>query len=177
MSISVNSALNDYTYGSGNTIRPKIDKNDDGSWSKAEVKNFAGAYEKATGNKIDIDKLFEKYDVNKTGQLDFKAQESVYKDDALNLKALAKSSTSSSSTTSSDTIQNSLDGLLSKMSVSSKVSLSNSIFRSEQNGNLLSMFSMDSSGINNFMSSLFNNSTGSGTNVNSYLGQMMNMMI
>ncbi|MDR2933339.1 MAG: EF-hand domain-containing protein [Oscillospiraceae bacterium] len=177
MSMAVSGVLSNYTYGSGSYVRPKLDKDNDGHWSSSEVGNYAKAYEKATGNKIDVDKLMSTYDADNDGKLNFREQESVYKDDALNLKSLSQPNSGVSSSGAS--ISETLADMMATMSTTSKMALSRMVFQSEQNSNLLSMFSagnsmFDFTSVMNYNSNKY---TSAFSNVSSQLGQMMNIFV
>lgn len=103
MSISISNVLSNYTYGSGATLRPKLDKNDDGNWNKSELEAYTSAYKKATGTQIDAESLIRTYDADSDGVLSASEQESLLSDDALKLSTLTgvqESETSSSLPTS-----------------------------------------------------------------------------
>lgn len=105
---AVNNTLSTYTYTYQNKLQAKLDKNDDAVWSRDELQNYADSYATATGKKLDVNALMEKY-ANADGVIDYKSQQQMKSDDALgfnNLQALAEelkksNSTSSSSSTSS----------------------------------------------------------------------------
>lgn len=106
---SLNNAVNNYTYSYQGKLQAKLDKNDDANWSKDELQAYANAYEGATGKKLDVDSLMEKY-ANENGVIDYKSQQKMQTDDALGFNNLQKlldeaktTNASSSSSTSTST--------------------------------------------------------------------------
>ena len=61
MAMSVSGVLNAYTYSYGSTTRAKLDKNDDSKWTRDELREYADAYNSATGKTLDVDALMDKY--------------------------------------------------------------------------------------------------------------------
>ncbi len=142
MSLAVNSLLSTYSYTYQSAIRPKLDKNDDSYWSQSELKNYTRAYEKATGTKLDAEKILSTYDADKDKRLSISEQTAVNKDDALGLKALSKKPPEANISITGQSISEKLAELMKTMSASSKVSLSNVVRRSQQASELLSNFGM-----------------------------------
>ena len=113
MSMAVNSTLPNYTYTYQNKLQPKLDKDDDARWSKSEVQSYADSYKRATGQKLDVDKIMEKY-AGEDGYIQASDWAKVRDDDALGFSKLtaAKNSTASTSgtTTNSNVDMSALSG-------------------------------------------------------------------
>lgn len=152
---SVNSVLTNYTYNYASRLQPKLVKDDDGRWSKAEVQNYTSSYKKATGNTLDTDKLITTYDTDKDGYLGAKEQDAVNKADALGLSKLLQAKTTEAKAPAKEI---NLADLMATMSPAGKMSFSNAIQRSEASAKM----------IDNFMTS---NANGSVTNLFSVLSQ------
>lgn len=88
MSIAIQGTISQYTYGTQRSLQPKLDKDDDGRWSKSELNNYAKAYNKATGESLDVDKLLEQYG-DENGYIQADSQAQMRKDDALGLSKLS----------------------------------------------------------------------------------------
>lgn len=87
-SASVNlDAVSGFVYRQGNALMPRLDKDYDGLWSKTELQNYAAAYEKATGTKLNVDGILEKYG-REDGMIDYAGQNKIKEDDALGFKLL-----------------------------------------------------------------------------------------
>jgi len=80
-------AVNRFTFQYGNSLRPRLDKDDDGLWSRDELNDYARVFERATGQKLDVDALIKQYG-NEDGFIDPTNQGRMVKDDALGLSAL-----------------------------------------------------------------------------------------
>ncbi|MCL2033576.1 MAG: hypothetical protein FWG94_02465 [Oscillospiraceae bacterium] len=80
-------AVHRFTYSYGKELRPKLDMDDDGLWSRDELSEYARLFERSTGQKLDVDAIIEKYG-NDDGFIDPLNQAKVLKDDALKLSAL-----------------------------------------------------------------------------------------
>ena len=140
MSISINSVLGNYTYNYGQKLQPRIDKDNDARWSKTELQNYANAYGKATGNKLDVDSLLEKYGQN--GYIDTKGQGAVKKDDALGLSKLENAAQTAFQQMQRPAAKApSLEELLADMSGSRKAYFSSAISKYNSQQSLLNNFS------------------------------------
>lgn len=142
MSVSMNSAMSNYTYSYANKLQPKLDKNDDGKWSHTEVQNYADSYKKATGATLDVDKIMSTY-ADEDGYISATGQTAIQKDDALGLSKLTETSTSSTKTSSSSSSSSSalnLNDLLDSMSASGKARFSLAIQKSDSMSQMLESF-------------------------------------
>lgn len=140
--------MSSYSYGSNATLRPKLDKDSDGRWSKSELKNYTDAYETATGTALDAEKIISSYDKDADGYLNVKEQDEVNADDALGLSALAQSDSAEAESESASTSY--LEDMLEGMSSSSKAAFTVNINRYERDSTLLSAFGLASSSGNAF---------------------------
>ena len=97
MAMSVNSVVANYTFNYKSEMRPILDRNADGNWSKEEVTNYAADFKAATSESIDVDAVFKKYDVNNDNSLEFSEYEKATADDAFGMSVLSKKHAESSS--------------------------------------------------------------------------------
>jgi len=90
MTMSINSVVANYTFNYKSEMRPILDKNADGNWSKEEVTNYATDFKAATSESIDVDAVFKKYDVNSDNSLEYSEYEKATADDAFGMSVLSK---------------------------------------------------------------------------------------
>lgn len=158
MSISISSYLPNYQSIYNNSLYRSVDRNYDNSYSKEEVSNFAASYEKSTGQTIDVDGLFEAYDVDIDGALSSEEYKNVIADDALGMDVLYGAKQETEASESEKVSGDDLSSLLKSMNNTQKMSLVRSTFKAETTGNLLNaMFgsiSLFSTGTNT--NSMFN---------------------
>lgn len=85
MSLSINDVTSKYMYTNSKTgqTRLNLDTSADGVWSEREVKNYAADYEAVTGKAIDVGAVFDTYDADKSGTLDYSEYDKLLSDDAL----------------------------------------------------------------------------------------------
>jgi len=193
--------VSNYTYEYLGSLRPKLDKDADGVWSRDELQNYADSYKKATGTALDVDKILEKYG-NGNDYISYDGQNQAIKADALglstlkslhtqaNAKTTTDSTTSSSSTSSSSGTSNSskdydLSSMLESMSTSGKMSFVKFMNQSESISSLISNMMSYSSSSSIDMFSLMNQQTTaklyaatqkSSTDLTSMSNQLMNLI-
>ena len=200
---AINSTVSKYTYEYLGSLRPKLDKDADGVWSREELQNYADSYQKATGTALDVDKILEKYG-NGNDYISYDGQSQAIKADALglstlkslhtqaNAKATTDSTTSSSSTSSSSSSGTSdsskdydLSSMLESMSTSGKMSFVKFMNQSESISSLISNMMSYSSSSSIDMFSLMNQQTTaklyaatqkSSTDLTSMSNQLMNLI-
>lgn len=140
---AISSAVENYTYTAYGKLQPKLDKNDDGRWSKSELTNYANAYKKATGETLDVDAIMKKY-AGPSGYIDPKNQAAMKADDALGLSKLesllVEAAKEPASSAASKTNDFSLEELLKTMSPANKMYFSNMLQKTETMSNLLNGF-------------------------------------
>lgn len=90
MSMSVNDVISNYTFTYQNEMRPILDRNADGNWSKEEVNSYAADYQSATGTKLDTEAVFSKYDANSDDLLQYAEYEQASSDDAFGMSLLSQ---------------------------------------------------------------------------------------
>ncbi len=90
MTMTINSVVANYTFNYKSEMRPILDKNADGNWSREEVTNYAADYKAATSESIDVDAIFNKYDVNSDNSLEYSEYEKATADDAFGMSVLSK---------------------------------------------------------------------------------------
>lgn|GEM_PF-2004947 len=198
---AINSTVSKYTYEYLGSLRPKLDKDADGVWSRDELQNYADSYKKATGTALDVDKILEKYG-NGNDYISYDGQNQAIKAGALglstlkslhtqaNAKTTTDSTTSSSSTSSSSGTSNSskdydLSSMLESMSTSGKMSFVKFMNQSESISSLISNMMSYSSSSSIDMFSLMNQQTTaklyaatqkSSTDLTSMSNQLMNLI-
>lgn len=148
MATNVNSVINSYTYTYNNQLRPKLDKDNDGTWNKSELQNYADAYKKATSKTLDVDKLIEKYG-NEDGVIDAKGQDKMWKDDALGFSVLQGAASSTSSTTSSTSTTGTTSTTAASMSLEKKAAIYDAVraFTFDYSGKLQPVLDKDKDGM------------------------------
>lgn len=139
MSMSVGNVMSAYTYQNGSQLRPTLDKNSDGSWSKQEVSRYASDYKSATGTELDVDKIFDKYDSDGSGSLGVAEYESAIADDALGTKRLSElqSQQKPAVTTETKNDSNELGSWMDSLNSLQKNSLTRATFMAEQTSSLI----------------------------------------
>ncbi|MDR1194544.1 MAG: hypothetical protein LBK98_10360 [Peptococcaceae bacterium] len=90
MSLTVGNVVANYTYTYQNKLRPRLDKDDNGYLGKAEISNYASAYQKTTGQTLDVDKIMSTYDEDGDDRLSYREQDQMNLADALGMDNLAK---------------------------------------------------------------------------------------
>lgn len=145
MSLSIGNLMSNYTYNYGSNLRPNLDANRDGSWSKQEVSNYSTAYETVTGKAIDVDNIFKTYDADESGALSYSEYENAIADDALGVEYLSSQSQQSAEAESASESSKVADWL-STLTDLQKASITKSTFWAETTSNLInSMFGSNES--------------------------------
>lgn len=150
MSIAINSVMSNYTYSYAGKLQPKLDKNDDSRWSKTEVQNYATSYEKATGSKLDVDKIMSTY-AGEDGYISAENQAKIFKEDALGLSKLTEAAKDSKVTVKAEEIN--IKDLMESMSDTGKARFASVIRQAETHSALLDNFQ---SNMNSGAASMFN---------------------
>lgn len=90
MSMTINNVVNKYAYTNSKTgqARVNLDTSADGVWSEKEVERYAADYEQATGKKVDVKAVFDRYDSDKSGTLDYSEYDAAIAEDALGIGQL-----------------------------------------------------------------------------------------
>jgi len=90
MSMSIDGVVNKYAYYSPSKeqTRLNLDTGADGSWSKTEVERYTEDYKAATGKTIDVQAVFDTYDADKSGTLDYSEYDKALSEDALGVQQL-----------------------------------------------------------------------------------------
>lgn len=90
MSMTIDGVVNKYAYTNSRTgqTRVNLDTNADAEWSEKEVKNYAADYEAATGKALDVKAVFDRYDSDKSGTLDYSEYDAAISEDALSVSQL-----------------------------------------------------------------------------------------
>lgn len=147
-------AVNSFSYEYNNKLEPLLDKNDDGMWNREELTNYATAFNKATGEKLDVDALITKYG-NEDGAIDPKNQAKIRDNDALKLSTLKTSYDTARATATTAAVTNkeptkytagkntsdySVEDLLGSMSSSGKMFFATNINKLDNVSAMLSNF-------------------------------------
>jgi hypothetical protein len=160
-------AVRAFTFSYGGKLQPLLDKNNDGLWSRDEIQLYADAFGRATGKKLNVDEIMEKYgaeveveslsgSISTTFAIDPTQQAKMKKDDSLRLNDLLSAyntaiqisdtplfneaeSTMPKNGRYSANYSYSLDDALANMSPAAKMSYALGINKYQGMGNLLGM--------------------------------------